>query len=278
MKKILLGFQTFVLLAAIALPAQAAINIGTTTTTSGSVVKINSYGTVVSKPQPTSTSPVTTTVSPTPSNTAPSTTSTTTQTVPKITTQTGSLISLKYLLAKSSPVTAPTQTSPAPTTSAPTTPAPAPTPTPVPAPTTPAPAPTQPAIPPATSLTADEQLMIDMVNKERTAAGLKPLAADLRLVAVARAKANDMKVNNYFDHTSPTFGSPWAMMTKVGISYKWAGENIAGNKSVAGAMSNWMNSAGHRANILDPKFTHIGVGMAYGSAYGNLYVQEFAQE
>ncbi|HBP62693.1 MAG TPA: hypothetical protein DD730_00115, partial [Desulfosporosinus sp.] len=71
---------------------------------------------------------------------------------------------------------------------------------------------------------------------------------------------------------------PWAMMQQVGITVKWAGENISGNKSVSGSMAALMLSPGHRANILDPRFTHVGVGIAYGSAYGNLYVQEFLQQ
>ncbi len=162
------------------------------------------------------------------------------------------------------------------------TPAPAPVSTPAPAPsTTTSPAPTTPTatgIPSVTVLTADEQLMVDTINQERAAAGVNPVQLDLRLASVGRAKANDMKVNNYFSHTSPTYGSPWAMMQQVGITVKWAGENISGNKSVSGSMAALMLSPGHRANILDPRFTHVGVGIAYGSAYGNLYVQEFLQQ
>ncbi|KJR45030.1 Transporter [Desulfosporosinus sp. I2] len=120
--------------------------------------------------------------------------------------------------------------------------------------------------------------MVDMINQERLAAGLNPVKADLRLTAVGRAKANDMKVNNYFDHTSPTYGSPWAMMKQVGITVRWAGENISGNKSVSNSMAALMQSPAHKANILDPRFTDVGVGIAYGSAYGNLYVQEFLQQ
>jgi len=86
-----------------------------------------------------------------------------------------------------------------------------------------------------------------------------------------------MQTNHYFSHTSPTYGSPWAMMELAGLKVQWAGENIAGNNSAAGAMAAWMQSPEHRANILDPKFTHIGVGVAYGSPY-NIYVQEFLQE
>ncbi len=135
-----------------------------------------------------------------------------------------------------------------------------------------------PTIPPVTSLTADQQSLVDMVNQARANAGLAPLTVDFRLVSVAQAKAQDMKTNNYFGHISPTYGTPWAMMAAVGLNVQWAGENIAYNDSVAGAMAAWMQSPGHRANILDPRFTHIGIGIVYGSAYGNLYVQEFAQE
>ncbi|KLU60934.1 cysteine-rich secretory protein family protein [Peptococcaceae bacterium CEB3] len=136
---------------------------------------------------------------------------------------------------------------------------------------------TAPALAPATSLNADQQTIVDMVNQERTAAGLKPLQVDMRLVGVAQAKAADMEKNHYFGHTSPTYGSPWAMMQKAGLKVTWAGENIAGNDTAAGAMAAWMVSPGHRANILDPKFTAIGVGVADGSPY-NIYVQEFLQE
>ncbi|MDR3287865.1 MAG: CAP domain-containing protein [Peptococcaceae bacterium] len=134
------------------------------------------------------------------------------------------------------------------------------------------------SVPSATELSADEQEMLNLVNKERAAAGVQPLQIDLRLVAAARAKAADMKTNNYFDHTSPTYGSPWALMQSFGLTVQWAGENIGGNQTVAAAMAAWMQSSGHRENILDPRFTHLGVGVAYGSSYGNLYVQEFLQE
>lgn len=147
-----------------------------------------------------------------------------------------------------------------------------------PTPTTPSMSTTLPVIPSVSILTADEQNMVDMINQERRAVGVNPVKVDLRLGSVGRAKADDMKANNYFDHTSPTYGSPWAMMQQVELTVGWAGENISGNKSVAGSMAALMLSPGHRANILDPRFTHVGVGIAYGSAYGNLYVQEFLQE
>lgn len=252
-----------------ALPAQAAIIVGGPNSYSGSVITLHSYmfsgsgsstqvtssgGTQVTVPTPTPT--------PTP---APTPTPTTTSG--------SSVISLKNILIRSYGTTTTTQ-SPTPVTPTPTQPTPTPTPTPVPTPTQP----TSTTIPMVTALTPDEQSMVDMINQERAAAGLQPLQVDLRLASVARAKANDMKTNNYFGHTSPTFGTPWAMMAQVGLNVQWAGENIAGNKSVAGAMAALMSDSGHRANILDPKFTHVGIGVVYGSAYGTLYVQEFAQE
>jgi uncharacterized protein YkwD len=124
-----------------------------------------------------------------------------------------------------------------------------------------------------TEITANEQKMINMINQERIAVGVSPVKLDLRLAAVGRAKANDMNINKYFSHTSPTYGSPWAMMQQVGLTVGWAGENISRTQSVERAMAGFMQSPGHRANILDPRFTHVGIGIA-----GNIYVQEFLQE
>lgn len=113
--------------------------------------------------------------------------------------------------------------------------------------------------------------VIRLVNVERTKAGLSTLTEDTNLSKVALVKATDMKTNNYFSHTSPTYGSPFDMMKQFGISYKYAGENIAmGQKTPAAVMEAWMNSEGHRANILSSNFTHIGVG--YDGGY---WVQQF---
>ncbi len=116
--------------------------------------------------------------------------------------------------------------------------------------------------------------MVNLVNNERAKAGLQPLAVDAKLSQMARVKSKDMADNNYFSHTSPTYGSPFDMMKKFGISYRTAGENIALNSSVEKAHTALMNSEGHRANILNPKFTHIGIGIV--SKGGSLYfTQEF---
>ncbi|HEY3368866.1 MAG TPA: CAP domain-containing protein [Symbiobacteriaceae bacterium] len=142
--------------------------------------------------------------------------------------------------------------------------------------------PTQPAQPtqpgaaaPAAGLTADEQQMLTSVNGERAKAGLAPLQADPALTKVARLKSQDMAANHYFSHQSPTYGSPFDMMKKFGITYRTAGENIAGNPSVAGAHTSLMNSPGHRANILNAKYTKVGIGIVKGGQYGMMFTQEF---
>lgn len=113
--------------------------------------------------------------------------------------------------------------------------------------------------------------VVTLVNQERTKAGLRPLTSNSALTNMALDKAKDMYTNGYFDHTSPTYGSPFDTMTKYGISYSYAGENIAkGQQTPAAVMTAWMNSAGHRQNILSPNFTQIGV--AY---YNGEWVQEF---
>ncbi len=110
-----------------------------------------------------------------------------------------------------------------------------------------------------------------LVNQERAKAGLKPLRFDANLSKMALDKAKDMDNLNYFDHTSPTYGSPFDMMKSYGISYSYAGENIAmGQRTPQEVMNGWMNSQGHRANILNPNFDTIGV--AYHNGY---WVQEF---
>jgi uncharacterized YkwD family protein len=117
--------------------------------------------------------------------------------------------------------------------------------------------------------------MISLVNQERQRAGLKALAVDQRLVRLARLKSQDMVDKGYFSHQSPTYGSPFDMMKNAGVSYRWAGENLAGAGSVDRAHESLMNSSGHRANILRPEFTHIGIGVVSGGPYGKMYTQMF---
>jgi uncharacterized YkwD family protein len=111
------------------------------------------------------------------------------------------------------------------------------------------------------------------VNKERQAAGIKPLTMDWELQRVARIKACDMATTGYFSHQSPDYGSPFDMMKQYGISYRTAGENIAqGQRSPEEVMKAWMNSQGHRENIMKSDFSHIGVGYC---SQGNHWVQMF---
>ncbi|MEK5436476.1 MULTISPECIES: CAP domain-containing protein [Paenibacillus] len=115
------------------------------------------------------------------------------------------------------------------------------------------------------------QQIVTLVNKERAAAGLKPVSGLDSLHKVAATKATDMRTNNYFSHTSPTYGSPFDMMKSFGITYNAAGENIAmGQKTPEEVMKAWMNSPGHKANILNANFNYIGVGYD-----NNYWVQEF---
>jgi len=109
------------------------------------------------------------------------------------------------------------------------------------------------------------------VNKERAARGLATFKYSNDLAYVARLKSQDMINKKYFSHTSPTYGSPFEMMEQFGLRFSAAGENIAyGQKTAAEVMSAWMNSPGHRANILSSAYTTIGVGVAK-AANGTLY-------
>lgn len=118
-----------------------------------------------------------------------------------------------------------------------------------------------------------EQEVTNLVNQERAKAGLAPLKLDWELSRVAKFKSQDMHDRNYFSHTSPTYGSPFNMMKDFGINYRTAGENIAkGQRSAKEVVNAWMNSSGHRANILNKNFTHIGVGYVKD---GNYWTQMF---
>ncbi|MFT4416158.1 CAP domain-containing protein [Fredinandcohnia humi] len=125
----------------------------------------------------------------------------------------------------------------------------------------------------ATGISQFERQVIDLTNTQRKNNGLPALQADTSLSNVARTKSNDMRQKNYFSHTSPTYGSPFDMMRDFGVSYKTAGENIAKGQTTPQQVVNaWMNSEGHRKNILNPNFTHIGVGH---DPNGNYWTQMF---
>lgn len=118
-----------------------------------------------------------------------------------------------------------------------------------------------------------EKRVVELVNDIRIREGLNKLEIDKALSELARKKSEDMKKNNYFDHQSPTYGSPFDMMQSHGIHYKSAGENIAkGQTTPEKVVDAWMNSAGHRKNILKSSYTHIGVGHVKS---GNFWTQMF---
>lgn len=117
------------------------------------------------------------------------------------------------------------------------------------------------------------QQVIDLTNAQRKQNGLPALQTDAKLSSVAQTKSDDMQKNGYFSHTSPTYGSPFDMMRDFGVTYRTAGENIAqGQRSAQEVVNAWMNSEGHRKNILSKDFTHIGVGY---DATGKHWVQMF---
>lgn len=104
---------------------------------------------------------------------------------------------------------------------------------------------------------------------------MQELIIDDELQNIARIKAQDMVDNNYFSHTSLTHGSPFDMMQNFGINYKTAGENIAGNSSNNGAVNAWMNSSGHKENILNNSYNYTGLAVVNSPKYGRIYVQMF---
>lgn len=124
-----------------------------------------------------------------------------------------------------------------------------------------------------------EQQVIDLTNQERAKNGLSALKANWQLSRVARYKSRDMRDKGYFSHTSPTYGSPFQMMRDFNVSYRRAAENIAaGQRTPQQVVNGWMNSAGHRKNILDPNLRQIGVGYAKGGSYGHYWTQMFISQ
>lgn len=130
---------------------------------------------------------------------------------------------------------------------------------------------------PPAAISSDERLAIDLLNKDRERHGLPRLTADARLSQVARKHAEDMVRNNYFSHTNKKGQSPFDRMKAGGIAYKAAAENIAYNQSIAAMQVALMNSPGHRVNILNAQYTHVGLGL-YTAPNGSIYgVQLFAK-
>ena len=132
------------------------------------------------------------------------------------------------------------------------------------------------ATPTGETESAQASEVLNLVNQERKKAGLQPLTLSEKLTIIANTKASDMAEKNYFSHDSPTYGSPFDMLKHFGVSYTAAGENIAaGQRSAQEVMNSWMNSSGHRANILNKNYTELGVGYTTGGQYGTEWVQLF---
>lgn len=118
--------------------------------------------------------------------------------------------------------------------------------------------------------------VLRLTNEIRVQHGLQALKRDTKVEKVARKKSEDMRDKDYFDHTSPTYGSPFDMLESHGVDYRFAGENIAAGQSTPSeVVEDWMNSKGHRENILDPNYTHLAVGYAEGGSYHHYWTQMF---
>lgn len=120
------------------------------------------------------------------------------------------------------------------------------------------------------------EAILKLVNQERAKAGVPALTLSDKLTQIAYTKAKDMADKNYFSHESPTYGSPFDMLKQFGVSFSYAGENIAAGQKTAEEVTNsWMNSSGHKANILNKNYTQLGVGFYRGGQYGTEWVQLF---
>lgn len=121
--------------------------------------------------------------------------------------------------------------------------------------------------------------VVQLTNAQRAKIGLPPLKMNWELQRMARVKSEDMRNRNYFDHQSPSYGSPFDMMKSFGIHFSYAGENIAaGQQTPESVVDSWMKSPGHRANILKKEYTQIGCGVAVGGQYGYYWTQEFIRQ
>ena len=124
-------------------------------------------------------------------------------------------------------------------------------------------------------LTNEEKEVLDLINEERKEYGLDELVPCEELQRVAKIKAEDLVNNDYFSHTSPTYGTPFDLLKSEGVTYKFAGENLAGNETGPRAVDAWMNSKAHKDNILDTDYTYTGICVVDSEVYGKVYVQFF---
>ncbi|MCR4397351.1 MAG: CAP domain-containing protein [Firmicutes bacterium] len=128
---------------------------------------------------------------------------------------------------------------------------------------------------PSGTPTEAQNLLVRLINMERTARGAPPLVLDADLCEAARRHAEDMIASGYFGHRSPTLGTLASRLGRLGIPFRKAGENLAGHTSVAGAHKMLMDSGVHRGNILDPEFNRLGVAVVTGGPYGAMIVEVF---
>lgn len=122
---------------------------------------------------------------------------------------------------------------------------------------------------------SEEQQAVNLLNQDRAKYGLPALKVNSQLTSVARKHAQDMISRGYFAHNTPEGVTPFQRLQKAGISYRTAGENLAINRSVAGAEQAFMTSSGHRANILNSSYTEVGIGVVRNSSGSVYVVQEF---
>ena len=135
---------------------------------------------------------------------------------------------------------------------------------------------TAPATSPATAVGGMEQQVFTLTNTQRIAAGCPALVWNDTLAAVARAHSADMAANNYFDHNSQAGLTPAQRVLAAGYSYTYTAENIAaGQPTAQDVLTSWMNSAGHKANIVNCDLHELGVGFATGGGYGTYWTQDF---
>lgn len=124
-------------------------------------------------------------------------------------------------------------------------------------------------------LTAEEEEVLNLINEQRKEYGLSELQAYSELQRVAKIKAEDIVNNSYFSHTSPNYGTPFDLLKQEGVTYKVAGENLAGNETGIKAVNAWMNSPTHKSNILDKDYEYTGISVVDSPIYGKVYVQLF---
>lgn len=123
-----------------------------------------------------------------------------------------------------------------------------------------------------------EQELVRLINAARAEAGLDPLQVDPKMTELARLKSQDMVDLGYFAHESPTYGQPHEMAKAAGIKYRLYAENIAmGYRTAEAAHDGFMNSPGHRANILRAEANYVGIGVAYDPKRGWIVTQHFAR-